>query len=119
MGRCFFVDYFPTLQRTNTKNSKKIFPEKELLGTSPNSNFHIHVYVSVLYLISAYSAAGNMWTDPGKYINCSQTHQCEVGTEAAQTFLENEYVNRIFFAVYIITTMTTSDGIKIQVGRPL
>ncbi len=37
-----------TLQRTNTKNSKQIFPEKELRGHSPN--FHIHVSVSDLYI---------------------------------------------------------------------
>ncbi len=35
------------LQRTNTENSKQIFPEKELRGYSPN--FHIHVSVSDLY----------------------------------------------------------------------
>jgi hypothetical protein len=38
----------PALQRTNTENSKQIFPEKELLGHSPN--FHIHVPVSDLYI---------------------------------------------------------------------
>ncbi len=32
------------LQRHNTENSKQIFPEKQLLGLSPN--FHIHVSVS-------------------------------------------------------------------------
>ncbi len=37
-----------TLQRTNTKNPKQIFPEKELRGHSPN--FHIHVSVSDLYI---------------------------------------------------------------------
>ncbi len=60
------TDYYPALQRTNTENSKQIFPEKELRGQSPN--FHIHVSVSDLYVYShnrsAYSAAGNMWTDP-------------------------------------------------------
>jgi hypothetical protein len=35
------------LQRTNSENSKQIFPEKELRGHSPN--FHIHVSVSDLY----------------------------------------------------------------------
>ncbi len=57
---------FTALQRTNTENWKQIFPEKELRGHSPN--FHIHVSVSDLYIPtirSAYSAAGNMWTDPG------------------------------------------------------
>jgi hypothetical protein len=37
-----------TMQRTNTENSKQIFPEKELRGHSPN--FHIHVSVSDLYI---------------------------------------------------------------------
>ncbi len=36
-----------TLQRTNTKNWKQIFPEKELRGHS--LSFHIHVSVSDLY----------------------------------------------------------------------
>jgi hypothetical protein len=35
------------MQRTNTENSKQIFPEKELCGHSPN--FHIHVTESNLY----------------------------------------------------------------------
>jgi hypothetical protein len=34
--------------RTNTENLKHIFPEKELLGHSPN--FHIHVSVGDLYI---------------------------------------------------------------------
>jgi hypothetical protein len=37
-----------TLQRTNAKNLKKIFPEKELCSHSPD--FHIHVSVSDLYI---------------------------------------------------------------------
>jgi hypothetical protein len=37
-----------TLQRTNTENSKQIFPEKEMRGHIPN--FHIHVSVSDLYI---------------------------------------------------------------------
>ncbi len=35
------------LQRTNTKKWKQIFPEKKLRD-SPN--FHIHVFVSALYI---------------------------------------------------------------------
>ncbi len=51
------------------KNWKQIFPEKELRGHMPN--FHIYVSVSDLHInshdwsASAYSAAGNIWTDPG------------------------------------------------------
>jgi hypothetical protein len=33
-----------TLQRTNTENSKQIFPEKQLRSCSPN--FHLHASVS-------------------------------------------------------------------------
>ncbi len=54
------------LQRTNTENSKQLFPEKELRGHSPH--FHIHVPVSDLKIPrhqSAYSAGENMWTGPG------------------------------------------------------
>ncbi len=59
----------PPLQRTNTENSKQIFPEKELRGHSPN--FHIYVSMSVFYIPygrSAYSSAGNMWIDLGMYV---------------------------------------------------
>ncbi len=56
-----------TLQRTYTENLKQIFPEKELRDRSPH--FHIHVSDSDFYTfprsICLYSAAGNMWTDPG------------------------------------------------------
>jgi hypothetical protein len=74
---------FRTLQRTNTKNSKQIFPEKELRGRS--AYFHIHVSVSDLYVPtigSAYSAAGNMWIvdRSWEYTYKSLT---EIGTEAA------------------------------------
>jgi hypothetical protein len=40
--------YVAALQRTNTKNSKQIFPEKESRGQTPS--FHIHVSVSDLYI---------------------------------------------------------------------
>ncbi len=59
--------YCSTLQRQNNENLKQIFPEKEYRGLSPN--FHIHVSVSELYTYFhgefAFSAGGNMWTDPG------------------------------------------------------
>ncbi len=54
------------LQRNITENSKHIFPEKELLGQSPN--FHIHVSVSYLYIPTIdlpILQQENMWTDPG------------------------------------------------------
>jgi hypothetical protein len=54
------------LQRYNTKNSKQIFPEKELRRLS--AYFHIHVSVSDLYLPTLclpILLLENMWTDPG------------------------------------------------------
>ena len=54
------------LQRQNAENwRKKIFPEKEYRGLSPN--FHIHVCERIIYSHdgAAVSAGGNMWTDPG------------------------------------------------------
>jgi hypothetical protein len=39
-----FVYVISALQKHNSENYKQIFPEKELLGLSPNS--YIHVYVS-------------------------------------------------------------------------
>ncbi len=56
MGRCRKDQYIRTeirgsldaLQRTNTENSKRIFPEKELRGHSPN--FHIHVSAGSIYI---------------------------------------------------------------------
>ncbi len=55
------------LQRTNTENLKKIFPEKELRGNSPN--FQIHVSVSDSYIptiILPFLQQEKLWTDPGK-----------------------------------------------------
>ncbi len=77
---------------------------------SQTRNFHIHVSVSDLYIPtirhrfiyshdrSVCSAAGNMWTDPGNINRSLQTHECGIGTEAAQ-FPEKEYINGIFVAV--------------------
>jgi hypothetical protein len=45
-----FLEAWPTLQRTNTENSKQIFPDKELRGHSPN--FYLHVSVSVKYMLT-------------------------------------------------------------------
>ncbi len=41
-------NFVRTAKTHNTKNSKQIFPEKELRGYSPNS--YIHVSVSDLYI---------------------------------------------------------------------
>ncbi len=47
---------------------------------------------------SAYSAAGNIWTDPGIYKNRWQTHEC--GWDWGCTVNQKQYINGIFFAVY-------------------
>jgi hypothetical protein len=66
-----------TLQRTNTENSKQIFPEKELRGHSPN--FHIRVSVGNLYIptidlpVMVQEICGPIQE---MYINRSQTHEC-------------------------------------------
>jgi hypothetical protein len=67
-------------KRTNTKNLKQIFLEKELRGHGPN--FHIHVSVSDLYIPTIdlpILLQENIWTDPAgswEYINRSRTHEC-------------------------------------------
>jgi hypothetical protein len=54
-----------TLQRQNAENLKKIFPEKEYWGLSPN--FHIHVSVSELPLqCSQRTFAFNSYTERRK-----------------------------------------------------
>jgi hypothetical protein len=69
------------LQRTNTENSKQIFPEKELRGLSPN--FYIHVSVSDLYIPTIGLSAGKYVDRSWEYINLSQTHECGNGSKAA------------------------------------
>ncbi len=70
---------YSTLQRHNTKNSKQIFPEKELCGLSPK--VHIHVSVSDLYISTIGLLQENMWTDP-ENISTAQRHMhVEIGTE--------------------------------------
>jgi hypothetical protein len=49
------------LQRHNTENSKQIFPEKQLLGLSPN--FHIHVSVNDPTIDLFILLQENMWTN--------------------------------------------------------
>ena len=54
-----------TLQRQNAENLKQIFPEKEYRGLSQFP--HSCVCEPIIYSHdgSAFSAGGNMWTDPG------------------------------------------------------
>jgi hypothetical protein len=54
---------FTALQRTNTENSKQIFPEKELRGHSPN--FHIYAlsekWTSFYVLYSGGHKCNSLW----------------------------------------------------------
>jgi hypothetical protein len=66
MARNGSLETFHTLQRHYTENSKHIFPEKELLGLSPNS--YIHVSMCNLNIPTTglpILLQENRWTDPG------------------------------------------------------
>jgi hypothetical protein len=57
--------YSTTLQRQNAENLKQIFPEKEYWALSPNPNSCVCEQIIYSHNGSAFSAGGNMWTDPG------------------------------------------------------
>jgi hypothetical protein len=63
-------------QRTNTENSKQIFPEEELRGHSPY--FHIHMSVSDFYIPSIVCLfCCRKYVDwSWEYINCTQEYEC-------------------------------------------
>ncbi len=56
------LEPWPTLQRTNTENSETNIPRK---GIARSQSQFPHACVCERFIYSAYSAAGNMWTDPG------------------------------------------------------
>ena len=83
-----------------------VFPEMKQLFSKQNYNVmshssyaHISVRDSYFQDWSAKSAPGKYVDQSWEYINCSQTHECGIVTEAAQ-FPEKEYINGIFLAVY-------------------
>jgi hypothetical protein len=80
------------LQRHNTKNSKQIFPEKELRGLSPNLHIH-HIHYIFPRSVCLFFCRKICGTIAHRHMNV------EIGTEAAQ-FPEKEYINGIFLAVH-------------------
>ncbi len=79
------------MKRTNAENSKQIFPEKELRDHSPN--FHIHVSVSDLYILT---------------IDRSQTHWMWKLRMRPRACPEKENINGIWeFKAHILKVMQT------------
>jgi hypothetical protein len=75
------VSLLDTLQRHNTKNKKKIFPEKELRDHIPSS--YIHVSVSDLYIRTiglSILLQANRWTDRGNIKIAQRRLNVETGT---------------------------------------
>ncbi len=74
-----------------------VFPEKELLGLSPKSQFPHSCCERLIYSQdrSTYFPAAEQADRSWEHINRSQTHKCGIGTEAAQ-FLFREYLFRVF-----------------------
>ncbi len=67
----FMIFYSIALQRTSTKNCEANIPRKGIARPRPQSQFpHSRVCERFIYYHrrSAYSASGNMTTDPGEYI---------------------------------------------------
>ncbi len=87
-----------TLQRQNAENLKQIFPEKKYQGLSPN--FHIHVFVSEIYIPTMglpFLLEETCGPILGIYKSLTDM-SVEIGAEAAQ-FPGEEYINGIAVAV--------------------
>ncbi len=88
-----------TLQRQNAENLKKKIPRKGISG--PQSQFpHSCDCERIIYYRdgSAFSAGGNMWTDPGTIQIAHRHMYVETGAEAAQ-FPEKEFIGGFAVAV--------------------
>ncbi len=107
-----------TLQRTNAKNLKQIFPEKELLGHS--HNFHNHVSVSDLYIPTIdLPILREEICGPILGIYKSLTVTCmnvEIWTEATQ-FPEKENINGIFVAVQCTSAFMVDQSTNESEGK--
>jgi hypothetical protein len=69
-----------TLQRQNAENLKKNIPRKGISG--PQSQFpHSFVCERIIFSDdgSAFSAGGNMWTDPGNILIAHRHMNVEIG----------------------------------------
>jgi hypothetical protein len=82
------------------KIRKKYSQKRNCATTVPISNSYVCKGFIYYHNQSAYSSAGNMWTDLGDIEIVHRHMNVEIGTEAAQ-FPEKEYINGIFIAVCI------------------
>jgi hypothetical protein len=100
-----------TLQKQNAENLKQIFPEKEYRGLSPN--FHIHVSVSELYILTVglpFLLEEICGPILGIYKSLTDMN-VETGAEAA-LFPGKEYIIGIAVAVQILSGGSCRVGVQ-------